>query len=205
MIDLKNLKEARCPRCKGYGYIRGQKLRNGIQLENYKFNQHGLCFACKGAKFLHKTEDGKLFIREENGKVLGYDYRGKYVGILKNISTIKSEAKDIKDNKVKDREKIMKRILIQMNTGTVVPNDGIIVIKELCLERAKHYNSLIESGDKNQIELFLKTIVLSLEQNIKIINKLKHNKDKDIENFINIYEKYNSGELNRFRNKLKSL
>lgn len=59
-----------CPRCKGYKYIRGQKVyANAVQLPNYKHNEQGLCFLCDGTGEAFYTEDNKVLKMVSKGKM----------------------------------------------------------------------------------------------------------------------------------------
>lgn len=206
---MNNLKTITCPRCKGFGYIRGQKLDNGRQLNNYKRIEHGLCFACKGAKVLHMNEDGKI-IREENGRILEYDKNGRYLGILKNKSTkiifepventdIVFELKE--SEKIREREISIKRMIIKVCMETVEPKDALIPITELAMERTKQYCEIL-SKDDNTKELteFLENTIPVLEDTNRILYKFKQHEKPNVKEFINKYREYNSNQIGLFKN-----
>lgn len=63
-----------CPRCKGLGYILGQKKKHKAityHLPNYKKNKRGLCFLCDGKKEAFFTDDNRVFKfkKDKSGKV----------------------------------------------------------------------------------------------------------------------------------------
>lgn len=63
-----------CPRCKGHGYILGQKTKYRYydsHLPNYKKNKRGLCFLCDGKKEAFFTNDNRVlkFKKDKLGKL----------------------------------------------------------------------------------------------------------------------------------------
>ena len=196
---MNNLKEVTCPRCKGFGYIRGQRLNTGRQLDNYKHIKHGLCFACKGAKVLHMNEDGKL-IREENGRILEYDKQnGKYLGILKNKNSkiifepventdIVFELKE--SEKIKEREISIKRMIIKVCMEIEKPKDMVVLILQLTMERSKQYCKILAEGDNTKHLEFLENVIPILKDTDKILCKFRQHKKDDVKKFINKYQVY---------------
>lgn len=83
-----------CPRCKGHGYILGQKDKKYFTLPNYKHNQKGICFLCDGKKQAFFTEDNRVLkFKDKYGRRIITEYSpltGDYIGIVSDLNTYTS-------------------------------------------------------------------------------------------------------------------
>ena len=90
-----------CPRCKGHGYILGQKKKykeHSTHLPDYRKNKKGLCFLCDGKKEAFFTDDNRVFKfkKDKLGKVSVIEFcssTGRLIGEVTdfNLDTLNSK------------------------------------------------------------------------------------------------------------------
>lgn len=213
---MKNLKKVTCPRCKGYGYIRGQRVSNGSHLRNYKHVEGGRCFACEGAKVLHMREDGKL-IREANGTILHYSKdNGVYLGILENknkqskiiefepawLSPVGRLISETEEKRIKQRENKIQMMILDVylnlkNLDTVFPN-----VIDLTISRYDEYCKLLSENDKGELIEFSEIVIPILQDTVELMNTFKEHGDKKVEEFITIYKNFSTDLLKTYKTNL---
>lgn len=215
---MRNLKEVTCPRCKGYGYIRGQKVSNGNHLRNYKHVEGGRCFACEGAKVLHMTEEGKL-IREANGAILHYSKdNGTYLGILKHrnkptkiiefkpawLSPVGRLISETEEKRIKQRENKIQMMILDVylnlkNLDTVFPN-----VIDLTISRYDEYCKLLSENDKGELIEFSEIVIPILQDTVELLELFKDHEAKEVKEFITIYKDYSVDLLKTYKTNLET-
>lgn len=93
-MNYKNGSFKTCPRCKGHGYMLGQKKyskEHSGHLPDYRKNKKGLCFLCDGKKEAFFTDDNKVlkFKRDKFGSLSVIEFcpvTGNLIGELENLN-----------------------------------------------------------------------------------------------------------------------
>lgn len=91
-----------CPRCKGHGYILGQKKqykKYTTQLPDYRKNKKGLCFLCDGKKEVLFTNDNRVIKikKDKHGNSFAIEFcpiTGNLIGEIKDYNLSEYEAEN---------------------------------------------------------------------------------------------------------------
>lgn len=203
MINLQNLEKVTCPRCKGNGFIRGQRT-SSYSLPNYKFNENGLCFACMGEKYLRLSKEG-FYLREEKGNILKYDFKGKYLGIY--------EYKEEKPFVIRTKEEIeeeelnVRRTLLYAYIGRLSREEVLTELKSISIQRRKYSRKLHKKNNIRDLEVFLTTIIDCMDKTNKMLSIISKREDckDEVRRLYNHYERHANTEIELFTLKLNKL